>query len=256
MAASSVAQMHEGKPLVNASIVCGTRSFSKTFIIGVKLRVADGWHTYWKNPGDSGLPFEAEVDDSSGYVVKEVQFPTPKRFEGDGSISYGYDDSVVFLLRVKSPENTIGKIPKFKLKTSWLVCKNICLPGSATLEFDANDMSGDVLADGKKLIDRWTARMPQPGAGFNLENTNAVTTPTKNGLLLKVDFLGVAPGTVTEFYPEDIPGFVLDLAGMKFTDSGFELSMERSDKDAAFTVIHGVAKIDTQGYSVTIPVKQ
>lgn len=256
MAGTSAAQMYEGAPLVNASIVCGTRSFAKTFIIGVKLRVADGWHTYWKNPGDSGLPFEAEVDDSSGYVVKEVQFPTPKRFVSDGSVSYGYDDSVVFLLRIKSPENAVGKLPKFKLKTSWLVCKHICLPGSATLDFDASQISGDQVAEGKKLIDRWTARMPQPGAGFNLENTHAVATPTKNGYNVKVEFIGVAPGTVTEFYPEDVPGFVLNLSGLKLTDTGFELSMDKSDKDAAFTAIRGIAKIETQGYVITIPVKQ
>lgn len=256
MAGTSAAQMHEDKQLVNASIVCGTRSFAKTFIIAVKLRVANGWHTYWKNPGDSGLPFEAEVDDSSGYVVKEVQFPTPKRFIGDGSVSYGYDDSVVFLLRIKSPENAIGMMPKFKLKTSWLVCKHICLPGSAALEFDGSQISGDQAAEGKKLIDRWTARMPQPGGGFNLENTNAVATQTKNGYNVKVEFIGVAPGTVTEFYPEDVPGFVLNLTGLKLTDTGFELSMDKSDKDAAFTAIRGVAKIETQGYAITIPVKQ
>jgi DsbC/DsbD-like thiol-disulfide interchange protein len=255
MAAASRAQMHEGKELVNASVVCGTRSFAKTFVIGVKLRVANGWHTYWENPGDSGLPFEAEIADSSGYTIKEIQFPTPKRFVGDGSVSYGYDDSVVFLLRIKSPENAAGAMPKFSMKTSWLVCKNICLPGSATLTFDATALTQTDQQEGKKLIDRWTARLPQPGAGFNLENTNAVATPTKNGFEVKVDFVGVAPGTVTEFYPRDLPGFVLDLSGLKVTEAGFILSMQRSEKDAAFTAISGIAKIDTQGYTVTIPVK-
>lgn len=248
--------MHDGKELVRASIISGSRSFSKTFVIGIKLRLTDGWHTYWKNPGDSGLPFEAEIEDSSGYTISEIQFPTPKRFQGDGSISYGYDDSVIFLLRIKSRENQTVKVPKFKLKTSWLVCKHICLPGSATLDFDASQISPADAAEGKKLIDRWTARIPQPGAGFNLENTNAIATPTKDGYRVNVEFIGVAPGTITEFYPEDVPGFVLDLNGLTLTDNGFELSLDKSQEDAVLSTLRGIAKIETQGYAISIPVKQ
>jgi thiol:disulfide interchange protein DsbD len=241
---------------ITASIACGTKNYAKPFTLGLHLVVAEGWHTYWKNPGDSGLPLDAEIDSPDGFTLGELQYPTPQKFPGDGSVSYGYEDSVVVLVKVFPPKDKQIDNPHFRIKLKWLVCKQVCLPGGTAVEFDASKLDVNDLKDGKRLIDRWTARLPQPGAGFNLENTSAEANPSGNGYLLKVRFLGVSPGTITDFYPEEIPDFVADYSKLQMTDSGFTMPVEPSEKGKKLAEIKGIVKLGTQGYAVRIAVKQ
>ena len=87
--------------------------------LGVRWRLAPGWHVYWLNPGDSGM---ATVVDASSETVTlgEPRFPGPERFESPGGItSYGYGDELVVLV----PAEGEGLV---ELDLAWLVCKDVC----------------------------------------------------------------------------------------------------------------------------------
>jgi DsbC/DsbD-like thiol-disulfide interchange protein len=257
MSGTSYTQTYEGSELVSATVLCGSSNFSRPFTIGIKLKLEPGWHTYWKNPGDSGIPLEVEAVGAEPYRLGPLQFPTPHRFTTESGVSYGYDDSVIVLAQVFPPKNASNlPPPAFDIKLKWLVCKHICLPGSTTLRFEPGLLNPQGLGFDRAQIDRWTARLPQPGIGYNFEDGNVNVTTKGDELLVKTTFLGASPNTITDFYPEEIPGFVLDHAKVKITDAGFEFPLVRSEPSSRLTVLKGIVIVDGQGYDVTIPVRE
>lgn len=95
------------------------------------------WHTYWKNPGDAGLPIKSQIFMGKKEInLKAEEWPIPTRFIENGTQwAYGYQNSYSLFWKIsKNDLNTIaGK--ELRLKTTWLVCKNICVPGQKELAF-------------------------------------------------------------------------------------------------------------------------
>jgi thiol:disulfide interchange protein DsbD len=252
---STEAQMFKGVELIKPTLICGTQNFSKPFTLGIKFVIAEGWHTYWKNPGDSGIPLDVTIDSASGYRIGEIQYPKPKKFASEGSVSYGYEDSVVFLVRIIPPPSNTS-LPKFTMHLKWLVCKSSCIAGKTDILFDPSTLTVQELRMNKAIIDRWTARLPQPGIGFNLENTLTTLLPTKGGYDLKVEFPDMEPGTLTDFYPEVIEGFAVDYSSIQLLPNGFILPLQFENESRRIGNIRGIAIIENQGYDITVKVKQ
>tara|TARA_R110002072_G_scaffold64203_2_gene159234 strand:- start:71390 stop:73627 length:2238 start_codon:yes stop_codon:yes gene_type:complete len=103
------------------------------------------WHTYWRNPGDAGLPTKIEFsDEADALELTEMPWPTPKRFIEKGNIlAYGYDDGYSRFYKINS--STLPNID-FTITSTWLVCKHICIPGRVQMK--------TILEDGnlKKVI--------------------------------------------------------------------------------------------------------
>ncbi len=78
----------------------------KPFWLGVRISIDPGWHVYWKNPGDAGLPTRVNFVLPDGFIAGPLQYPTPHRFDQPGNIvAFGYEDSVLLLARVMPPAN-------------------------------------------------------------------------------------------------------------------------------------------------------
>lgn len=111
------------------------------------------WHTYWKNPGDAGLPTKFEISSNDVAVeFEELEWPAPKRYIEPGDImAFGYQDQYTFFLRisVKTWNELIGK--NIKVKSTWLVCKHICIPGQVELNTTAKDQFVAVAKGGSAL---------------------------------------------------------------------------------------------------------
>ncbi len=89
------------------------------------------WHTYWKNPGDAGLPTKIEP---KNFQIKEFAWPIPKRYVEKGDIlAYGYDGEYTRFFTIE------GKVPeRLELESTWLVCKHICIPGKVEITANYN----------------------------------------------------------------------------------------------------------------------
>src|ERR1700756_4328189 len=77
----------------------------KPFVVGLKLRMEPQWHTYWKNPGDSGLPTKIEWTLPAGWTAGAIQWPYPQRLPVGPLMNYGYEDEVVLLTELAVPAN-------------------------------------------------------------------------------------------------------------------------------------------------------
>ena len=101
------------------------------------LRIAPekGWHVYWRNPGDSGLPTSISWTLPEGVTAGDLQWPYPHRETLGDIVNYGYADEVLLPVSLHLAPGPGSEAPLLlKAKAKWLVCKDICIPGSAELE--------------------------------------------------------------------------------------------------------------------------
>jgi DsbC/DsbD-like thiol-disulfide interchange protein len=102
-------------------------------LAGFEVALAPGAITYWRDPGDAGVPPTLDFSTSDNVASVEPLFPAPKRIkEADGSEAFGYESGVVFPLRVK-PRDT-AKPVTIRLNADFAVCEKVCLPAKAHLE--------------------------------------------------------------------------------------------------------------------------
>ena len=137
LAIAAHAQVYQGKTLVTASLVSNTAGIvpGKPFEIGVLLEMAPHWHTYWEYPGDAGIPTAITWTLPEGFVAGPIQWPLPDRVIEPGEIEvYAYKDKVLLLTAIVPPPEIAEKNVTLRAKVDWLVCEEICIPGSADLE--------------------------------------------------------------------------------------------------------------------------
>jgi DsbC/DsbD-like thiol-disulfide interchange protein len=99
---------------------------------GIQLRMAPGWKTYWRNPGDSGVPPGFDWSGSKNVKSAEVLYPAPHRFADANGTAIGYDDEVVFPVRI-TPERA-GEPVTLSLTFDYGLCKDLCIPNTVELE--------------------------------------------------------------------------------------------------------------------------
>lgn len=145
----------------------GSIAPGKTFWVDLHLDIIPEWHTYWRNPGDSGLPAEIAWTLPPGFSAGEIVWPVPQRFVLGTIGNYGYSGTADLLVPIAAPPNLQpGGSAHLEANASWLACSEICIPGEATLALDlpvgaAASANPSVAA----LFARLRQRLPQP-AGF------------------------------------------------------------------------------------------
>ncbi len=102
--------------------------------VGIQIRMQPGWKTYWKIPGDSGIPPLFDWSGSSNVSGATVMYPAPKRYVDEYATSIGYKDEVVFPVRLTPTSKVMPTVAR--VTVSYAVCSDICLPASAELTLD------------------------------------------------------------------------------------------------------------------------
>jgi thiol:disulfide interchange protein DsbD len=100
----------------------------KTIMLAVRQQLEDGWHTYWINAGDSGEPMRMEWTLPAGYETGAPQWPVPHKIMTGPLASYGYEDEAVILVPLTAPAEVLEGPVSVGLKTTTLVCAEICIP--------------------------------------------------------------------------------------------------------------------------------
>src|SRR5213082_122513 len=156
-------QTYQGKQLVKAELLADTSAIvpGKAFTVGLLLRMAPGWHTYWKFSGDAGLPTEINWNLPAGWKAGEIQWPIPLKTNDPGDIqTYGYQDEVLLMQQITPSAKIDNSSVKLSADASWLVCERICIPGSAKLDLDLPIASASSRAN-QGLFARWRRLLPQ-----------------------------------------------------------------------------------------------
>lgn len=142
----------------------------ETFHLGVRFDIEPHWHIYWKNAGFSGLPPEFDWDMPAGFEVGDIEWPAPEKIEVAGMVSYAHEDVTTYVVPVRAPSDLeSGSTIPIRVGVSYLICKDICLPGDASLELTLEAGTGAEAGPGARAIERARAAQPKLGAPFNFE---------------------------------------------------------------------------------------
>jgi DsbC/DsbD-like thiol-disulfide interchange protein len=161
-------------------------------LAGIQLRMDPGWKTYWRNPGDSGVPPSFDWSGSKNLKHAEVLYPAPHRFADAGGTAIGYDDQVVFPVKL-TPERD-GEPIELKLAFAFGLCKDLCIPNDVSLGLTLGPYTGkgDAL-----LLESFLARVPKhahDGALPSVSKVEAKLDAGKPGLVIDAAFPPGATG--------------------------------------------------------------
>ncbi|HYR22093.1 MAG TPA: protein-disulfide reductase DsbD domain-containing protein [Chthoniobacterales bacterium] len=233
-AQSAVAQTYQGKELVKATLLADTSAIvpGKSFSVGLLLRMAPGWHTYWKFSGDAGLPTEIKWKLPPGWKVGEIQWPIPLKTNDPGDIqTYGYQDEILLLQEITPPAKIDISPVKLSAEANWLVCEKICIPGGANLELE---LPTSTTAEPKNtdLFARYRRLLPQKFPGTNSATAN--WSRNGNDLHLKVTSDQIANYQNLDFFPVPQGNTVAGHPNVelrKGSEATFKIPIESPDKN-------------------------
>jgi len=199
MAMTAQGQIYQGKQLVQADALANVSAVvpGEPFLVGVRLKMQPHWHTYWKYPGDAGIPTDIKWELPEGWRAGSIQWPIPLKLQEPGDIQiYGYHDEVLLIQQITPTKNFANPTMKLSVKVSWLVCEKICIPGDAvvTLSLPSAPTNSPANTD---LFARFQKQLPgSPAANFSASWKSDAT-----GLLLNVTQPELAKYPSVEFFP-------------------------------------------------------
>ena len=115
-------------------------SENKNNLIGIKMDMQKNWHTYWKNPGDSGGPIKIQWDTDKNIKIDEIKWPRPELIPYEPLMTYGYKDFVIFPFEYIKKDSLNSKI---KLNVDFLICDDVCVPEKALIETSLDKIAID-----------------------------------------------------------------------------------------------------------------
>jgi len=201
IAPHALAQTYQGKQLVRAELLADTKAIvpGKPFTVGLLLRMAPGWHTYWKFSGDAGLPTEMKWKLPPGWKIGEIQWPIPLKTIDPGDIeTYGYQDEILLMQEITPPLKLDVSSVQLAAEANWLVCEKICIPGSATLRLDLPVASSSEPANAD-VFARYRRLVPQNWPGPNA--ATASWSRVGSELRLKISSEMLAKSPPLDFFP-------------------------------------------------------
>jgi thiol:disulfide interchange protein DsbD len=199
LAITAQGQMYQGRQLVHADALANVSAIvpGEPFLVGVRLRMEPHWHTYWKYPGDAGIPTDIKWQVPEGWRVGDIQWPIPLRLEEPGDILiYGYHDEILLIQQVTPPKNLTNASANLSAKVSWLVCEKICIPGDGTVNLSLPIAAANSPAN-TDLFARFQRQLPTaPAADFS-----ASWKADTAGLVLRVSHPNLGKFSSIEFFP-------------------------------------------------------
>jgi thiol:disulfide interchange protein DsbD len=234
LASQSTAQVYQGKELVKAELLADTSAIvpGKPFTVGLLLRMAPGWHTYWAFSGDAGLPTELKWKLPSGWKVGEIQWPIPLKTIDPGDIeTYGYENEVLLMQEIAPPQKLGGSVAKLSAEANWLVCEKICIPGSGTPQLELPVSTTNQPAN-SELFARYRHLLPQNWPASNAATAN--WSRIGRDLRLKVTSESLASYPALDFFPLPGPDVVVGHATVESRNRNeviFRVPIESSAKN-------------------------
>ncbi len=206
-ASSWVAQNHVETRLIADEVPWNGNG--KALVAGIQLKLDKGWKTYWRYPGDSGLPPSFHWTGSKNLKNAEVLWPAPLRFHDSAGTSFGYKDEVVFPVLIEPVKS--GEPVDLNLKMEFAVCADICIPAEADLKLTVGE-DGFFSRSYVPLLTRYMERVPTRQAADadgkpSVSHTRAQLNGDKPYLEVDAKFADGAKGA--DLFIEGPAGFYL-----------------------------------------------
>lgn len=188
--------------LLKAELIAETTSIQpgQPFWVALRIEVSQGWHSYWKNPGDSGMAASIQWDLPAGFTPGQTEWPYPVSFDVNGMTGYGYEGQTWLLTQITPPaELKIGGSIDLNANVRWLVCSDTtCVPGKSSATTTLT-VKSEPAALNEAHIDNFAA------ARKKLPRTDWIVEAVRSGELLELrlskENFTVEHITEAEFFP-------------------------------------------------------
>jgi len=226
------------------------------FNLGLHFELESGWHIYWINPGDSGEPPRVKWELPAGVTAGALQWPTPRRLGTPSIVDFGYQDAVTLIVPMHAKRNLGSEEPaKIAAQVKVLVCREMCIPGSAQLSLvlpvKAESPTPDARTRNLFMAARKSLPRPAPtNWKFNLdeEKDSFVLTANVGHEITQANFFPIAESQISS------------AAAQKLAPSaaGFRLTLQKSDQLLKpIERLKGVlALADGRAYLIDVPVSK
>ena len=201
--------------------------------IGLKVSMDKGWHTYWRNPGDSGGPIVIDWDLPKGFSVSDIKWPLPEKIEYPPLMTYGYEDFVIYPMVLSIPADYSDDY--FEMAADILICADVCIPESGKISSNMLDIESD------SLIYEWLESIPS-------KSLPITTSLNDNNLEIKFTF----EKEIKEIYFFPDENNSIDYSSKQNfykKDDDYFLSIKLFNDE--FQNVSGVLDIDGTGYNVS-----
>ena len=202
--------------------------------IGIKFELDKNWHTYWKNPGDSGGALEIVWELPNRFKLDQISWPKPELIPYPPLMTYGYNNEVIFPFKVI--QNELNTNEEIRVSVDFLICADVCIPEKAYI----NTSIADIPLDNK--------------LDFFIEQVPNITLPTEAYLssnTLELKFSKTDKSIDQAYFYSDIENVVEHAAVQKLTEEEYSYSLKIQLFDSSkLSEISGVVVIDGKPFKV------
>jgi DsbC/DsbD-like thiol-disulfide interchange protein len=220
--------------------------------VGLLFEMEQDWQIYWRNPGDSGEPPRVRWSLPNGFHAGEIEWPAPARLGSGSVIDYGYQESVLLPVEIETPKGLAPGRVTISADVSWLVCKDICVPGKAglVLSLPIRATPGSV-SESHALFQAAKSRAPKP-----IPSTWKVhALSEKDCFVLTIYGDGVRNASFFPLEPDQIDNAAPQTIAM--LPGGVRLTLKKADRLLKTpTTLDGVLEVGSgRAYDVSAPVQ-
>lgn len=172
----------------------------ETVWAGVRLRMAPGWHTYWRFAGDSGAPTKIEWKLPSGVTAGEIHWPVPEKLTVAGFTTYVFHDETVLLVPLQLADDAPpGRLP-VAAEVSWLECEQICVPGRASIAASLTVGAESKPSPQAAVLAAWQKRLPRQATALRAQ-ASWEAAGTDESRFVVLEFTGTGAVDEWDFFP-------------------------------------------------------
>ena len=164
--------------LAHLEVLDGGLTKSGTYRGAMKLTMPEGWKTYWRAPGDAGIPPRFDWDGSRNVASVSITWPTPDVFDQNGFQTIGYKTQLV--LPIEITPIRAGKPVQLKGEMEFGMCKEVCIPGSLSFDHEVDKVAGR-----NPVIVAALAQRPYSASEAGVREAKCSLSPTKDGMQVK-----------------------------------------------------------------------
>ena len=224
------------------------------FTVGVVMRMQKGWHTYWKNAGEAGLPTTIEWKLPKGVAAGEIEWPLPeKHIEAGDVLTYGYSDETLLLVPMKVSRDLSAASPvTLRATVEWLECERICVPGRSSVELKMPVANSPAQAANAALFARYQKQIPgslNPSSGITATASLAEQSVEIHVVPAGGQRLVTSGDNAPDFLPEPLEKITFGRTSTEAKGSGalIRIPLTASQKLAAPETLRGVIRYQLEG---------